>query len=60
MVLRLAKYNVYRYIGCITDQSRPIRNPEAVDSNPGRGTRLEVFIYMSISPPTTYDQSPWK
>ena len=63
--MQLAKYNVYRYIGCITDQSNwsgpfslvvmtPIRNPEAVGSNPGRGTRLEVFIYRSISPPTTF------
>ena len=31
---------------------RPITNPEAVGSNPDRGTRLEVFIYRSISPPT--------
>ena len=64
MVVRLAKRNVYRYIGCIIDQSNwsgplslvfmtPDWNPEAVGSNPGRGTRLEVFIYRSISPPTT-------
>ena len=60
MVLRLAKYNVYRYIGCITDQSSwsgpfslVVMNPEAVGSNPSRVTRLEVFIYRSISPPIT-------
>ena len=23
-------------------------------SNPGRGTRLEVFIYRSVSPPSTF------
>ena len=62
--MRLAKLNVYRYIGCIIDQSNwsgsfnlvvmpPVRNPEAVGLNPGRGTRLEVFIYRFISPPTT-------
>ena len=62
--MRQAKYNVYRYIGCIIDQFNwsgpfslvvmtPIRNSEAVDSNPGRGTRPEVYIYRSISPPTT-------
>ena len=61
MVVRLAKYNVYRCIGCITDQSnwsRPfslvVMMPEAVGSNPGRGTRLEVFIYKSISSSTTF------
>ena len=63
--MRLAKYNVYRYTGCIIDQSNwsgpfslvvmtPIRNPKAVGSVPGRGTRLEIFIYRYISPPTTF------
>ena len=28
--------------------------PKVVSYHPGRGTRLEVFIYRSISPPTTF------
>ena len=28
--------------------------PKSVGSNPDRDTRLEVFIYRSISPPTIY------
>ena len=59
-----SEVQLYSYIGCIIDQSNwsgpfslevmhPIRNPEAVSSNPGRGTRLEVFIHRSISPTIT-------
>ena len=57
--MRLAKFNVYRYIGCIIDQSNwlgpfslvvttPDLESSDLGSHPGRGTRLEVFIYRSI------------
>ena len=53
------------YIGCLSDQlnwSGPfnivVMTPDLessdLDSNPGRGTRLEVF-YRFTSPPTTFD-----
>ena len=62
--MRLAKYNVYTYIVCITDQSNwcgpfslvvttPDLESNNLGSQPGLGIRLEVFIYRSISPPTT-------
>ena len=60
--MRLAKYNVYRYIGCIIDKSNwsgPFSlvvitsdlESSNLGSRPGRGTRLEVFIYRPMSPP---------
>ena len=59
----LAKYNVY--IGCIIDESNwygpfslvvimPDLESSDLGSRPGSGTLLEVFIYRSISPPTTF------
>ena len=64
--MRLVKYNVYRYIGCIIYQSNwygpfslvvmtPDLESSDLGSRPGQGTRLEVFIYRSLSPPTPFD-----
>ena len=61
--MRLAKYNVY--IGCIIDESHwsatfslvvimPDLELRDLGSRHGSGTLLEVFIYRSISPPTTF------
>ena len=61
----LAKYNVYMYIGCIADQSNwsgpsslliitPDLESSDLGSRPGWGMRLEVSIYRSISPSTTF------
>ena len=56
------------YIGVIIDQSNwsgpfslVVMTPDLESSNlglhPGQGTRLEVFIYRSISPPTILGQT---
>ena len=53
--MRLAKYNLYRYLGCIIDNSNtavpfslvvmtPDLESSDLGSRPGRGTRLEVFV----------------
>ena len=65
VVVRLTKYDVYEYIGCITDQSNwsgpfsllvmtPDFDSDVAGSKPGRGTRLGIFLYRSIAPPTTF------
>ena len=59
VAVSLAKYNVYRYIGCIIDQSNrfgpfslvvmtPIRNPEAVGSNPGFYLQVYFSSYSQL------------
>ena len=59
VVVRLAKYNVYRYIWCITDQSNwsgpfslvvMIRNPEArgFKSRSGQSTRSFLFTGLFL------------
>ena len=60
--MRLAKYNLYRYKGCIIYQSnwpepfslvvmRPDLESGDCGSRPGQ---VEIFIYRSISSPTTF------
>ena len=63
-IVRLAKHNIYRYLGCIIDQSKwsgpvsfvvmtPDLNRATWVCVPVGALDRSFFIYRSISPPTT-------